>query len=365
MDTVRIILAEDDARIQEAFRHIADEEPCLDLLGVACDGEQAVQMTLQFEPQVVLMDIQMPRMNGIEATRRIKRALPPVQVVIWTIFADDQHVFEAIKAGAIGYLLKDSPTQEIIEGILAAARGESLLHPAVASRVIQEFQRLRAVPQASPEWLYELTARETEVLRLLAQTRRLSLPEEVTDLAHQFGLDLSRPFGTYTPGQRKILFLIHAFVFPADVLILDEPTAGLETTAQDVVYRLARQARAEGRTVFFTTSSLLEAERLCDRVALLWQGRVLAVERGVQLRAKTLRRIEMRFATPVTCEAFAGLPNLEELHLEDNKLRCTLRGDPDAFLKIASQYRITDFISQQPGLDEIYRRYYGVSGYAA
>lgn len=172
MDKVRIILAEDDARIQEAFREIADEEPVLDLLGVACDGEQAVQMALQFEPQVVLMDIQMPRLNGIEATRRIKRALPPVQVVIWTIFGDDQHVFEAIKAGAIGYLLKDSPTQEIIEGILAAARGESLLHPAVANRVIQEFQRMRAAPQASPEWLYELTARETEVLRLLAAGKR-------------------------------------------------------------------------------------------------------------------------------------------------------------------------------------------------
>lgn len=172
MDKVRIILAEDDARIQEAFREIAEEEPTLDLLGVACDGEQAVQMALQFEPQVVLMDIQMPRLNGIEATRRIKRALPPVQVVIWTIFGDDQHVFEAIKAGAIGYLLKDSPTQEIIEGILAAARGESLLHPAVANRVIQEFQRMRAAPQASPEWLYELTAREMEVLRLLAAGKR-------------------------------------------------------------------------------------------------------------------------------------------------------------------------------------------------
>lgn len=172
MDKVRIILAEDDARIQEAFRDIADEEQSLDLLGVACDGEQAVQMALQFEPQVVLMDIQMPRLNGIEATRRVKRALPTVQVVIWTIFGDDQHVFEAIKAGAIGYLLKDSPTQEIIEGIMAAARGESLLHPAVANRVIQEFQRMRTAPQASPEWLYELTARETEVLRLLAAGKR-------------------------------------------------------------------------------------------------------------------------------------------------------------------------------------------------
>lgn len=207
--------------------------------------------------------------------------------------------------------------------------------------------------------------RGDEVLRLLAQTRRLPLSESAADLAHQFGLDLSRPFGAYGWGERKILFLVHAFMFSADVLILDEPTVGLDTVAQDVFYRLARQARTEGRTVFFTTSSLLEAERLCDRVALLWQGRILAVERGVQLRAKTLRRIEMRFATPVACEAFAGLPNLEELYLEENKLRCTLRGDPDAFLKVASQYRITDFISQQPSLDEIYRRYYGVGGYAA
>ncbi|MFN4032961.1 MAG: response regulator [Fimbriimonadales bacterium] len=172
MDKVRILLAEDDARLQEAFREMASEEPSVDLLGVAGDGEQAVQMAMQFEPQVILMDIQMPRLNGIEATRRIKRALPHVQVVIWTIFADDQHVFEAIKAGAIGYLLKDSPTQELIEGIQAAARGESLLHPTIAARVIHEFQRLRTAAPDAPEWLHELTARETEVLRLLAAGKR-------------------------------------------------------------------------------------------------------------------------------------------------------------------------------------------------
>ncbi len=172
MDKVRILLAEDDTRLQEAFREMASEEPSVDLLGVAGDGEQAVQMALQFEPQVILMDIQMPRLNGIEATRRIKRALPHAQVVIWTIFADDQHVFEAIKAGAIGYLLKDSPTQELIEGIQAAARGESLLHPTIAARVIHEFQRLRTAAPDAPEWLHELTARETEVLRLLAAGKR-------------------------------------------------------------------------------------------------------------------------------------------------------------------------------------------------
>lgn len=172
MEPIRTLLAEDDARLQHAFEEIASHEPSLDLLGVARDGEQAVQMALQFEPQVVLMDIQMPRLNGIEATRRIKRALPQVQIVIWTVFGDDQHVFEAIKAGAVGYLLKDSPTDEIVTGIHAAARGESLLHPAVAKRVIHEFQRMRAAAEHTPDLIYELTARETEILRLMAEGKR-------------------------------------------------------------------------------------------------------------------------------------------------------------------------------------------------
>jgi DNA-binding NarL/FixJ family response regulator len=172
MERIRTLLAEDDTRLQQAFEELACDEPSIDLLGIASDGERAVQMALQFEPQAVLMDIQMPRLNGIEATRRIKRALPHVQIVIWTVFGDDQHVFEAIKAGAIGYLLKDSPAAEIVEGIHAAARGESLLHPAVARRVIQEFQRMRAAAENAPELICELTARETEILRLLAEGKR-------------------------------------------------------------------------------------------------------------------------------------------------------------------------------------------------
>lgn len=172
MERIRTLLAEDDPRLQQAFEELAHHEPSLDLLGVAGDGEHAVQLALQFEPQVVLMDIQMPRLNGIEATRRIKRAVPHVQVVIWTVFGDDQHVFEAIKAGAVGYLLKDSPADELVEGIHAAARGESLLHPAVAARVIQEFQRIRAATEDASDLICELTARETEILRLMAEGKR-------------------------------------------------------------------------------------------------------------------------------------------------------------------------------------------------
>jgi len=171
VEVIRVVLAEDDLRLQQAFQEAVADEPTIDLVATACNGEQAVQHALQFEPQVVLMDIQMPRMDGIEATRRIKRLAPQVQVVIWTIFADDAHVFEALKAGAIGYLLKDCPAHEIVEGIHAAARGESLLHPAIAKRVIQEFQRIHAATQAS-DLLCELTPRETEVLRLLAEGLR-------------------------------------------------------------------------------------------------------------------------------------------------------------------------------------------------
>ncbi|MCS7066934.1 MAG: response regulator transcription factor [Fimbriimonadales bacterium] len=172
MEKVRLIIAEDDARLREHLIDILRGEETLDLLGCAVDGEQALQLAMQFEPQVALMDIKMPRMDGIESTRRIKHAMPSVQVVIWTVYADDQNVFEAIKAGAIGYLLKDSPPDEIVRGVHAAARGESQLDPAVAARVIHEFQRVRTEHAKASHLLTELTARELEILRMIAQGKR-------------------------------------------------------------------------------------------------------------------------------------------------------------------------------------------------
>lgn len=172
MDRVRTIIAEDEPHLRAHLREMLEAEPSIDLLGCASDGEEALQLALQFEPQVALMDIKMPRMNGIEATRRIKHAMPSVAVVIWTIYADDQNVFEAIKAGAIGYLLKDSPPTEIVEGIHAAARGESHLHPAVAARIIHEFQRVRTEHVKASHLLSELTARELDILRMIAAGKR-------------------------------------------------------------------------------------------------------------------------------------------------------------------------------------------------
>jgi ABC-2 type transport system ATP-binding protein len=117
--------------------------------------------------------------------------------------------------------------------------------------------------------------------------------------------------------------------------------------------------------VFISTQSLHDVERVCDRVGIMDQGHLVAVERTVRLRGRALRKVEMRFANPISLEMFAGLSNLENVRLEDNLLSCTVRGDPDPLIKLASQYRVTDFICQQPALEEVVRRYYGANGYAA
>lgn len=200
MDRVRLVIAEDDPTMCRSLRMILQTEEQIDLLGCAGDGEQALQLTMQFEPHVLLTDIQMPRLNGIEVTRRIARSAPHVRVVIWTVMGDEQTLFEAIKAGAIGYLLKDSPPQEIIESILAAARGESILHPAMAIRILKEFNRLRETEVQKSDLILDLTPRELEILKLIAQGKR---NQEIAD-------ELCLARATVRNYISNILFKLHA-----------------------------------------------------------------------------------------------------------------------------------------------------------
>ncbi len=198
----------------------------------------------------------------------------------------------------------------------------------------------------------------------MARLRPETSLDYVQGMADQFGLDLNKRIGSMTIAEQRELGLIQALMHRPDLAILDEPTRGLNSQAQDVFYRLVSEARSEGRSVFFSSKSLTEMERVCDRVGIIHQGNLLAVERGIHLRARAMRRIELRFANPIQRDVFAGLPNLADLYLEENKLRCTVCGDPDPLIKIASQFKITDFISQQPSLEEVFQSYYGVNGYA-
>jgi len=145
-----------------------DLEDDIKIVGEAENGERAIEFARQHLPDVVLMDIRMPKLDGIKATQVIKQEMPSVAIVILTIYDDDASVFTAIKAGAIGYILKDSPIEEALRAVRAAHRGEGIMHPAVAARVMTEFARLHKERSADMEMFADLTDREREVLKEVA-----------------------------------------------------------------------------------------------------------------------------------------------------------------------------------------------------
>jgi DNA-binding NarL/FixJ family response regulator len=168
-ERLRVLLADDHPVIRDGLRTILGAEADLDVVGEAAGGDQAVELAMELQPDVVIMDIQMPRLDGIEATQRIVAASPHVAVLVLTMFEDDDSVFAAMRAGARGYLLKGAVQAEIVRAIRAVAGGEAIFGPAVAQRVIAYFQAVD--PATHPNVFPELTAREREVLELVAQGR--------------------------------------------------------------------------------------------------------------------------------------------------------------------------------------------------
>ena len=171
-----VLIADDQALVRVGLRKILESEPETTVAGEAADGEDAVALARELRPDVVLMDIRMPVLDGIEATRRIVRAQPAARVLILTTFGLDGYVYDALHAGASGFMLKDAPPEEIAAAVRIVASGDALLAPAVTRAVIDEFARRQpAAAPALPPALAELTPREREVLDLLA--RGLSNPE--------------------------------------------------------------------------------------------------------------------------------------------------------------------------------------------
>ena len=168
MSKIRILLAEDHVVVRESIRQLLDRERDLEVIGEASDGEQAVQLTDQLKPDVIVMDIAMPNVSGIEATKRIKASSPTTAVLALTAYDYDQYVFALLEAGAAGYLLKDVSGQELIGAIRAVHHGDSVLHPAVARKVLARFRRA-AIKPGEEQTLGLLTEREVEVLKRAAR----------------------------------------------------------------------------------------------------------------------------------------------------------------------------------------------------
>lgn len=165
MKRIRILLVDDQSLFREGLRTLLSVQPDLDVVGEAANGEEAVRAAITLRPAVVLMDMRMPVLDGVAAIRRLQVERPDCRVIALTTFDDDEYVFEGLRAGAVGYLLKDAPSEKLCEAIRAAARGESFLQPSVAAKVVAEFARLSDQSKRYPISLAEpLSERELEVL---------------------------------------------------------------------------------------------------------------------------------------------------------------------------------------------------------
>ena len=169
--SVRVLLVDDQALIRAGFRMILEAEDDIEVVGECGDGTQAIDSVKRFSPDVVLMDIRMPEMDGIEATRRIvgQDGEARAKVLMLTTFDLDEYVYDALRAGASGFLLKDVPADQLVAGIRLVAQGDALLAPSVTRRLIQEFSRSARGRRHAPAGLDELTPREVEVFKLMAR----------------------------------------------------------------------------------------------------------------------------------------------------------------------------------------------------
>ena len=164
-DTISLLITDDHALVRQGTRAFLELQPDLNVIGEAGSGEEAVRMVAELVPDVVLMDLVMPGIGGVEATRQVKLASPHSQIIVLTSYHEDEYIFPALRAGALSYVLKDVSPEELADTVRKAARGESVLHPRVASRVVEE---LRGTRRDTPNLFTDLSDRELEVLRLIA-----------------------------------------------------------------------------------------------------------------------------------------------------------------------------------------------------
>jgi DNA-binding NarL/FixJ family response regulator len=168
MEPIKILLAEDHAVVRESIRESLAREPEFQVVGEAGDGEDAVKQAIALSPDVILMDVSMPNLNGIEATRQIKAVKPTVAILILTAYDDEQYVFSVLSAGAAGYLLKDIGVSELVEAIKTVYKGDSVLHPTIAKKVLKRFRSGKEEPAKEKE-SDVLSERESTVLKLAAK----------------------------------------------------------------------------------------------------------------------------------------------------------------------------------------------------
>jgi len=181
----------------------------------------------------------------------------------------------------------------------------------------------------------------------------------VEELASRFQCQLSQPVHSLSHGNKRKIGLIQAFMHKPDLIILDEPTNGLDPIMQHEFYRLIGEAKVAGQTIFFSSHNLPEVERVCDRVGIIRNGCMVATENVSALKARAMRNVEIRFGEDIDENAFAAIDQLRIFHLDKRWLQCQLQGGMERLMQTAAKFKIVDFISREPDLEEIFLAYWG------
>ncbi|MEA2460231.1 MAG: beta-exotoxin transport system ATP-binding protein [Actinomycetota bacterium] len=198
-----------------------------------------------------------------------------------------------------------------------------------------------------------------ELLKFLGRLRGPKPPSRSKELSDAMGAQLDRPIGTLSKGNKQKIGLIQAMMHDPELLILDEPTSGLDPLVQHTVHGLLAQSKAEGRTVFLSSHALSEVEAIADRIAIIKDGSLAAVEDVQEMKARAVRRIEVRFARPVTKIAFEGLNGVDDVQITDVGATFSVTGSVDHLIKAISSFEVTGIVTHEPDLEEIFLHYYG------
>jgi ABC-2 type transport system ATP-binding protein len=199
-----------------------------------------------------------------------------------------------------------------------------------------------------------------ELLSYLASLHSGVPQSAIKSLAQRLDLDLSRKIGSLSKGNRQKVGVVQAFMHQPKLLVLDEPTSGLDPFLQQQFVELTREAAANGQTVFMSSHVMGEVQQACDRVGIIREGTLVAVERVEDLRQRALREIEVRFGSAVDSSEFAALQGVSDLTVDGAVLKCKLAGEPDALIKALARHHVLDLISQEPELEELFFTYYEV-----
>ncbi|MEW6182339.1 MAG: ABC transporter ATP-binding protein [Bacillota bacterium] len=271
------------------------------------------------------------------------------------------HINLTVNTGEVfGYLGPNgagkTTTIRLIMGFIRPTRGSLKIFDIDAARRAKDILGRVGYLPGEPSLYENLTG--AEFLRYFGRLRGGVDWDYVKELAERLRCSLGQRIGSLSHGGKQKIGLIQAFMHKPELIILDEPSNGLDPLMQLELHRTVLEAKLEGRTVFFSSHVLSEVQKVCDRVGIIRSGKLAGVEDVEALKTRALRHLTVRFATSVPLEAFAGLPGVEEAFVEDHSLRCTLNGKPDALIKAAARFEVTEVISREPSLEDVFFSYY-------